>query len=186
MKGLRLLYLLICCTGSTLAQDYTVSGSVSDSEKTPLSFVNVLVFEEQAKEPFKGTTTNEDGTFLLKNLEAKTYKLTFSFMGFETITKQVTLFSDKNLGTIILKKSSESLDETVVYAKQPTINRQAGKLIFNVENTSLSIGNSFDILKKTPGVLVIGDGVSIKNQPLQLFILMINGCIYQLLKQPLF
>lgn len=170
MKELRLLYLLMFCATSMFAQEYSITGKVSDTNNKPISFVNVLVFEENADEAFKGSTTNEEGFFKLEALEEKTYKLTFSYVGYQTITKTVTVSSEENIGTITLNNSTENLEETVVYAKQPTITRKGGKLVFNVANTSLSIGNSFDIIKKTPGVLVFGDNISIKNQPTTVYL----------------
>src|SRR5690606_2591212 len=52
--------------------------------------------------------------------------------------------------------------EALVIAKMPTIKKTAGKLVFNVENTSLSVGSTMDLLKKTPGVVVIGESIQIK------------------------
>jgi len=66
------------------------------------------------------------------------------------------------MGTIVLEKTTETLEEVVVNIKQPTIQKQAGKLVFNVENTSLSVGSTFDILKKTPGVVVVGESIQVK------------------------
>jgi len=169
MKILCLLGLLFCTT-SLFAQEFSISGDVANTKNSPLSFVNVLVYEEEASEPFKGTTTNKDGSFLLKGLEAKTYKFTFSYMGFKTITKKIDVSSEKNIGTIILKENTESLDETVITAKKPTIEKTAGKLVFNVENTSLSVGSTFDLLKKTPGVVVIGESIQVKFQSPEIYI----------------
>ncbi|WP_339703065.1 outer membrane beta-barrel protein [uncultured Marixanthomonas sp.] len=169
MERLSLLVLLFCAT-SLFAQDFSISGNVVDANNAPLSFVNVLVFEEDATEPFKGTTSNENGSFLLKNLEAKTYKLTFSYMGFKTIEKEVSVSSEESIGTVTLKESTKTLDETVINAKKPTIEKTAGKLVFNVENTSLSVGSTFDLLKKTPGVVVIGESIQIKFQSPEIYI----------------
>ncbi len=145
-----------------MAQDLNISGKVSDTVDSPLSFVNVLVFKADAETPSQGTTTDEDGSFIFKGLEAGTYKLNFSYMGFEDTETTVELSSNKNLGSIVLKESSEILDETVVTAKLPTIKKTPGKLVFNVENTSLSVGNTMDLLRKTPGVVVIGENIQIK------------------------
>jgi len=169
MERLSLLVLLFCAT-SLFAQDFSISGNVVDANNAPLSFVNVLVFEEDATKPFKGTTSNENGSFLLKNLEAKTYKLTFSYMGFKTIEKEVSVSSEESIGTVTLKESTKTLDETVITAKKPTIEKTAGKLVFNVENTSLSVGSTFDLLKKTPGVVVIGESIQVKFQSPEIYI----------------
>ncbi|MCZ4318262.1 TonB-dependent receptor [Aequorivita viscosa] len=128
----------------------------------PLSFVNVLVYESDSENPFKGTTTNEDGSFTLKSLPEGNYKLNFSYIGFENYQQAIELSSNKNLGTIVLKVNEQMLDETVITAKLPTIKKSVGKLVFNVENTSLSVGSTMDLLKKTPGVVVIGENIQVK------------------------
>lgn len=145
-----------------MAQDYSVSGKVTNTVNSPLSFVNVLVYEAESETPSKGTTTDEDGFFIVKGLESGSYRLNFSYIGFENYFETVDLSSNKNLGSIILKENSEMLDETVVTAKLPTVKKSPGKLIFNVENTSFSVGSTIDLLKKTPGVVVIGEDIQVK------------------------
>ena len=145
-----------------MAQNHTLSGKVTDGENRPLSFVNVLVYQTDSETPLKGTTTEEDGSFAISGLNSETYSVHFSYIGFENFEKTVEISSNKNMGNIVLKEGSEMLDETVVTAKLPTVKKTAGKLVFNVENSSLSVGNTMDLLKKTPGVLVIGDNIQLK------------------------
>lgn len=153
---------LCLCALSLVAQTNSVSGKLVDDKNNPLAFATVLLYENESETPLKGSVTEEDGTFIIKDLEEKTYQITFSFVGFETKKQIIEVSSEENIGTIQLKESTESLDETVVIAKKPTIQKTAGKLVFNVENTSLSTGSTFDLLKKTPGVVVIGEEIKIK------------------------
>jgi hypothetical protein len=55
------------------------------------------------------------------------------------------------------------LDQAVITIKRPTIQKAPGRLVFNVENTSVVSGSALDVLKKTPGVVVSQQGISIKN-----------------------
>jgi hypothetical protein len=82
-------------------------------------------------------------------------------VGFTTVSKTINASNSENI-KIKLTENIEELDETVVTAKAPTIKREPGKLIFNVEKTSLSTGDTFNLLTKTPGVLVIGDNIQVK------------------------
>ncbi|OAB80268.1 outer membrane beta-barrel family protein [Cochleicola gelatinilyticus] len=162
MKKLILL-LIIAPTFFVFSQNGTIVGHVFDIENQPLSYVNVLLFEEEALEAFKGVTTEEDGSFKLTELEDKTYRISFSYIGFTTKDQLITLVSEENIGNILLEENTESLGETIITAKKPTIKRTASKLIFNVENTSLSTGSTFDLLKKTPGVVVVGNDIKVKS-----------------------
>lgn len=156
--------MLLCVLNGCIlmAQDFTVSGRVMDSQKLPLSFVNVLLYDAELEAPFKGTTTEADGTFILKGLAAGIYKLNFSYVGFEEHLETIDLSSNKNIEKVILQESQEILDETFLTAKRPTLEKTANKLVFNVENTSLSVGSTMDLLKKTPGVVVIGESIQVK------------------------
>lgn len=155
--------LLICFqSGIVIAQDISVSGKAMDEKNTPLSFVTVLLYNADSESPLKGTTTDEDGYFLFKKVEKGTYKITFSYIGFDNTDDTLDVSSTKNIGNVILKENSQMLDETVINAKLPTIIKTAGKLVFNVENTSLSNGSTMDLLKKTPGVIVIGESIQVK------------------------
>lgn len=145
-----------------MAQDFSVSGRVMDLDNTPLSYVNVMLYNIDSETPLKGTTTDAAGAFIITGLENGTYNLNFSYIGFQDHSETINLTSDKIIDTIILKESQEVLDETLVTAKLPRIEKTAGKLVFNVENTSLSVGSTLDLLKKTPGVIVIGARIQIK------------------------
>ncbi len=149
---------------SLFSQEVSLQGHIVDNSNNPMSFVNVLVFEMEGEKPITGTSTDSEGNFLLTGLSNKTYNIVFSFIGFEEKSQPITLPTNKNLGTITLFESSETLNETVITAKRPTIQREPGKLVFNVENSSLATGNTFDLLKKTPGIIIVGDVIKIKFQ----------------------
>ena len=161
---------MLFTAATTFAQQYTISGTVVDDLQQPLSFVNVVVLSPDAESPIVGTTTNEDGSFTVGPIDPGSYKVTFSFIGYNSLTSDIVLETDISLGEIVLAESTETLDETVVTAKKPTIQKSAGKLVFNVENTSLSQGNTLSLLQKTPGVGVIGEAISIKNRPTTLYL----------------
>ncbi|MCB0458141.1 MAG: TonB-dependent receptor [Flavobacteriaceae bacterium] len=147
-----------------LSQDFSISGIIVDENNAPLSFVNVILYEEETKEAVTGTSSDEKGAFVIESLNPSVYTVEISMIGFKTKSITVTLSENTSLGSVSLEEDREQLNEAVVTAKRPTIEKNAGTLIFNVENTSLSNGNTLDLLSKTPGVLVIGDNIRIKNQ----------------------
>ncbi len=145
-----------------ISQNASIEGLVVDVENNPISYVNVLLFEKGGSQPLSGAVTDELGTFIISNLKEQDYYVEFSMVGFSTVSKTINSLT-LNITKITLTENVEELDETIVTAKAPTINRELGKLIFDVENTSLSIGDTFNLLMRTPGVLVIGENISIKN-----------------------
>ena len=157
----RFLLLLFFIPLALFSQDAIIEGQVLDFNNQPISFVNVLVYEQEGAQASSGAVTDELGNFTLVNLNEQDYFIEFSMVGFTTVSKTINA-SNSEFIKITLTENIEELDETVITAKAPTIKREPGKLIFDVEETSLSTGDSFNLLTKTPGVLVIGDNIQVK------------------------
>lgn len=157
------LIFLIFPTGILFAQDLSISGKIVDSEGEGVSFVNILLFSEESETPITGTSTNTTGEFELSKVEVGLYKIRINHIGYQRIERTIELNSNKVFEKIILVKSTETLDEARINTKKPTLKIVSGNLIFNVENTSFSVGNTMDLLKKTPGVLVFGDKIQVKS-----------------------
>lgn len=143
-----------------LAQEYQLSGNIFDQDQ-PVSFATVLVYET-ADSPVAGTSSEEDGSFFIKNLKPGKYRVSFSYIGYETKEIPIEIEEDLHLENIKLVPASESLDETVITAPLPTVRKTSGKITFHVENSVFSEGNTLDLLRKTPGVIVIGKSIQVK------------------------
>ncbi len=157
----RFLLLLFIFPLVLFSQDAIIQGHIVDSDSQPISLVTVLVFEKSGSQALSGAVSDDDGSFSISNLKEQDYYIKFSMVGFTTVSKTINASNSENI-KITLNKNVEELDETVISAKAPTIKREPGKLIFNVEETSLSTGDTFNLLTKTPGVLVIGDNIQVK------------------------
>ncbi|WP_431132980.1 TonB-dependent receptor domain-containing protein [Psychroserpens mesophilus] len=163
MKSLRIFSFLWLCSLMSFGQSLSISGTVIDADNHPIEFANVIILNEDESEILKGTSTNDNGFFDILNLEANTYVLKISYIGFENFNQKIILTGHLDLTTIQLRQVSESLDEVSILVKKPTIKREADRLVFNIEQTALVEGNMLQVLKSTPGVLVIGDEITVKN-----------------------
>lgn len=152
------------------AQSFTVEGQVVDDSGSPLSYVTILLFEEGRNEALTGTTSDMEGMFLLDDLSMGTYTLQFSMIGYGIESRTIVLDGSMNLGPQSMREAEEALQEVTLSAKKPTLQRMQGKLVFNVENSSLSTGNTYNLLGKTPGVIVIGDNLQIRNRPTTVYL----------------
>jgi outer membrane receptor protein involved in Fe transport len=155
---------------TVFAQDFSISGKVVDSKNNSIELANVLVLEEAGTEFLKGTATDNEGFFELNGLDAATYVIKISFIGFQEFEQKVILTGDLDLKTIVLNEIPESLNEVTVIAKEPTFTRKPDRLIFNIENTALTEGSTLSVLKSTPGVIVSDGGINIKSSPATIFI----------------
>lgn len=144
-----------------LAQKLTVTGTVVNEQNQPLPYVNVVIYKGETI--ITGTSTDDNGAFLFNNLEKETYSLKASFVGFETYTEDFELSQNVNLKPILLKESAEALDEVAITYKKPTLKKEADRLVFNIANTALSEGTTLEVLKKTPGVVVLNDEIKVRN-----------------------
>lgn len=69
-----------------------------------------------------------------------------------------------------MNENTEELDAILIRASKPTIDKRADRLVFNVENTVLSIGNTQNLLKKTPGVFEMEGTYMVQNSPAVIYI----------------
>ena len=153
----------------TMAQDYSIVGKVVDKDNNPIEFANVILNTKDG-DFLKGTSTNEEGFFRLVNLNADTFDLIISYIGYDNFQQRIILSGNLDLQTITLNTSTETLEEVSIIAKKPTVTRKPDRLVFNVENTALVEGSTLSVLKSTPGVIVSEGGINIKSSSATVFI----------------
>lgn len=147
------------------SQHYTIEGIVKDKENVAVAYANVLLEDTTDSNVILGTTTNDNGFFKLENLKPSVYEMRISFLGYESFSTRIKLSGNVNLKDIILNEQFENLEGVVVTAKRPTVKRLVDRLIFDVENSTLSNTNVLDVLKHTPGIIVSNGSISVKNTP---------------------
>jgi hypothetical protein len=76
--------------------DGKISGTVIyDVDQNPVEFANIALFKSGTPKPIDGTVTDEKGVFRLKNIKNGKYKVTISFIGFESIVFDTIEIADK-------------------------------------------------------------------------------------------
>ncbi len=168
----RLLFTLLLglCSTYVVSQEYTISGLVSDTSGTPIPYANVVLFTAEDT-LVKGAISDDDGSFLINNIPSGDYLLKVSFVGYEDyITDSFLVSENKTLPRIELSKNIENLEEVTVISKNPTIQKKADRLVFNVENSIVSNGSTWDILKKTPGVVVKQGELTVRNESVNVYL----------------
>ncbi|WP_104735140.1 outer membrane beta-barrel family protein [Hanstruepera ponticola] len=154
----------ILTSGFIFGQDLSVSGFISDVDDNPISFANIVLLSTADSTAIKGTTSNDKGFFLIENVTPNNYLLQTSFIGFKPNYQLISVDDlSVEVGNVILEESAEALDEISIIAKKPTVKKDADRLVFNVENTALSEGNVMEVVRNTPGVLVLDGSISVKN-----------------------
>jgi len=157
-----LVFSVFLWTSLCFSQQFSVEGQVVDSKRNPIAFANVVLVHRDTFDILKGTTTNDTGYFKIDNIDKGNYTLKLSFLGFGDHFIKMNLIGNVDLKKIILEESMEALGGVTVVAKKPTVNRLVDRLVFNVENSTLSNNNVLDVLKHTPGVLVSNGEIKVK------------------------
>lgn len=140
----------------------TISGYVKDaSNGEVLIGVNIYVAELNT-----GTVTNTYG-FYSVSLQPGKYKVTYSYVGFSKVEKQIELKSNTTMN-MELTPISQQLDEVVVTAERPEANVKQPEMSVNkLDNMAIkkvpALMGEVDILKTIqmlPGVLPTAEGTS--------------------------
>ncbi|MCL2412982.1 MAG: TonB-dependent receptor [Bacteroidales bacterium] len=138
-------------------------GRLFDSQtREPLMFSSVALLNDADSSLLIGAITDESGRFLLENLRYGYYRLRISSIGYHTfISNTIELSRGNNrldLGSFFINPSTTQLTEVEIVATRPVLEQQAGRLVFNVAESTTSVGdNALETLSRFPGVVVEND-----------------------------
>lgn len=158
------------CGQLALGQSYGLSGKVRDQENEAIPFASVFLLRSSDSVLVKGSSADDYGSFEITNIPEGLYLLQASYIGWTSNSMVLDISKDITIGAVIITQKSEELDEVVVTANRPQVERKVDRLIFTVENTVLSQSSSWDILKQTPGVIAMQDELQIRNQAATVYI----------------
>ena len=124
-----ILFLVIAFAAGVKAQ--TVRGIISNDIE-PLSGANIRIEGKKLE-----TSTDKDGHFELK-LEAGSYNLIVSYIGYNQLVKKVNLEKDQILDLEILLKATHTMDEVVVVSsRKPSKISEIPGTVWIIDNASL-------------------------------------------------
>ncbi|THV61289.1 TonB-dependent receptor [Flagellimonas alvinocaridis] len=165
MKHITYILLLVFLVSNNLvAQTYQITGKVVDEQNQIIPFANILLLQATDTTFVKGTSADDNGVFVLVGVEPDLYLLQASYVGRGSEPRALDIAKDVSLGALIIPLETNALDEVVVTAQRPKLQKLPDRLVFSVENTVISQGTSWDILKSTPGVIVNQDELLIRGQ----------------------
>lgn len=144
----------------------SLSGTVITREGTP--FIDAVVYLHSADSTLvKTEITDDNGAFMMPQLQKQGYFVTISFNNIQIHSGSVfRMDKDKILEPIMAVPEAQKLDEVVITREKQYIERQQGKLVFNVQESITAVGSSaFEILERAPGVMVDNnDNISLRGR----------------------
>ncbi|MGC4234815.1 MAG: outer membrane beta-barrel protein [Niabella sp.] len=149
--------LLISLTLRLSAQQFTIGGNLSDGV-TAITYANMELRNVFDTAYIQYTLSDSLGFYKFDISRTGNYIIKISHTGFpDLVTDTIRIIPDKKQYTldIALERKGTAMQEVVITSKKPLLETEKGKLIFNVQNSALTSGQTaFDMLKKLPGVTV--------------------------------
>ena len=159
---LTLLFVSFIGVNTLIAQNTTtITGKIVETnDGGPIEFATVLVANPTDQKPIVGTTTLQDGSFVLET-NAQEFYIEVSFIGFTTkrFDNPKIVNGKIDLGTVAIAEDSQQLDEVVVQGEISQTVFKLDKRVFNVGADLSSTGASaLEVLNNVPSVNVNIEG----------------------------
>ncbi|WP_422350487.1 TonB-dependent receptor domain-containing protein [Flagellimonas sp.] len=159
---LSILFITLGILSCPAQQKTTVfSGKVVDrSSGQPVAYATVMVAVNTTKQGISGTTTLEDGSFVLET-NATDFYLEISFIGYQKkiVEPNASAGGRIDLGTIQISEDAQQLEEVVVEGEVSKTVFKLDKRVFNVGKDLSSTGASaLEVLNNVPSVNVNIEG----------------------------
>ena len=146
MRQIIMLISMLLVQGMAMASNRIGGVVLDDNDASPLIGATVVLSDEMGKQVM-GVTTDADGRFLMKEVEAGSYVLQCSYVGYESFTMTLSSFNKNiDLGEIRLKSSSALLDEVVVKGEK-VIQKIDRQLVMPTEAQKKASTNGVSLLQ---------------------------------------
>ena len=157
--------MLLCFAPDMFANetDGKIKGIVMDGELGgPLEFVTVQVKAKGSDKIVQGSVTGSDGNYTIGGLKKGEYVVTFSYIGYEEVAKNISISSDNqilSLGELTLAEDANQLGEVEVVAKRPQMRFEIDRKVFDAtQDIAAEGGSASDLLSNIPSVEVDNEG----------------------------
>lgn len=166
MRRLFVLVAMCMCVWSGWCA--VVTGRVVDVDEVALDFVNVMLVSRSDASEVYGAISDVEGRFEVTGVPAGEYGLRVSFMGYQTVERDVVVGSVDarvRVGVIVLSEDAQMLAEVEVVGQASQMRFDIDKKVFNVDQNLASSGASAsEMLEGIPSVEVDNEGnVSLRN-----------------------
>ena len=167
MKHLVTLCLLTAPTLVAQAQTAgQIAGQLRDEQQQPLPFATVLLQPLPDTTAVRATQAGADGRYLLAGAQPGRYRLVAVQLGYQrqySAPFELTPARPSyQVPPMQLRPAAQQLTNVQVVGQKPLIEMQGGKLVVNVAaSPSAAGGTALEALQKVPGLLVMGNRLSL-------------------------
>lgn len=172
MKNIGLLLLLMLFSisvGFSQSEPASIIGKSLDAEGNPLPLAIVKLLYAADSSLYKGTITDDQGTYELNGLEAGAYFIQIARLGLADFTApafELEAGEAKTIEAARLETESQQLEAVVVEGRRPLLVQKPDMTVLNVAGSTMAEGqDAIEILKFAPGVVVDGqDQIRLNNK----------------------
>lgn len=154
MKKKLLIALMLINTSNIFTQN-VVTGNLMGVSGENIAYANAIILNVTDSVFVEGCTSNDSGIFTFTQIPEGEFILRLSYLGFKDHTQNITVKEGRtNVGTIVLRETSEALDEVTIVANRLRVYNKGGNLVTDIANSTLrNIGNAKEVMKHIPGVI---------------------------------
>jgi len=134
-------------------------GNVKDNFLNPLEFANVIARPQSKDVSIEFSISDKKGRYKLLLKKNTSYKIIVSYMGFDSYSFHIDSISKGQTKNIILKPSSQQLDEVIIIHQIP-VTVKKDTLIYNTKTFVTGEERKLkEVLRKLPGIEVDKNGL---------------------------
>lgn len=132
-----------------------LSGIVVDEKGEPFPYATIRVLNAADDKLIDGTIAKEDGKWVIKNVPEGEFKISISFIGYESIDMGPYKVTGKgesyDLGDISLTPSTTQLEQVVVEGQRELIEDKVDRIVYNAsQDLTTAGGDASDVLRRVP------------------------------------
>jgi hypothetical protein len=145
-------------------QTFFIEGKIQEQKSEPAVGASVIILKRDSSF-LKGTTTSETGNFKIENVEAGTYILKISYLGFSDQFKTLSINANVNIGTTQLTSTVKKLDEIKIETEAIMATQSGDTTSYNSKAFKTNKdATAEDLVTKMPGVTVVDGKVQAQGE----------------------
>lgn len=158
---------LLAVVPAVWAQDLSLKGTLQDKqEKFPLPGATVKLTAISDSSKVAGGVTDVSGNFNIQHLQAQSYRMTISFLGYKDVTRTIRInAAGQDMGVLFLERGATRLKGVTVAGQVPPVQQKGDTLAYNANSYKTNPDATVeDLVKKMPGITVEGGTVKAQGE----------------------
>jgi uncharacterized membrane protein YgcG len=170
LYGLAICFIATLTPYAASSQTYSVTGTLlDDKDNSSLIEVDVVLTTTKDSTAKLGAVTDVNGAFSIANVPSGRYILKAVYVGYRTVTQNVTVTnSNVNIGTLKMKSGANELNSVTIKSTQIRATQLGDTTQFNANAFKTHPdATAEDLVTKMPGVTSDANGVKVNGETVQ-------------------